>query len=122
MSERNESTRVCKCCGIERSINEYDLNNNGRPIGVCRKCRRAQQTVSNLRSRDVLSEAQHERLLESTRWLELCQQNTGYTPRSRAKRDKIDFADPTELEKLQQGIAKKASNDTKEESKCQATY
>ena len=114
MSERNESTRVCKCCGIERSINEYDLNNNGRPIGVCRKCRRAQQTVSNLRNRDVLSTAQHERLLESTQWLELCQQNTGYTPRSRAKHDKIDFADPAELAELQRAIANRTTNCNKE--------
>lgn len=114
MSERNESTRVCKCCGIERSINEYDINNNGRPIRMCRKCRRAQQTISNLRNRDVLSEAQHERLLEATQWLKLCQQNTGYIPGSRVRRDKIDFADPSEIAKLQQAIANRATNCNKE--------
>lgn len=117
MSERNESTRVCKCCGLERSINEYDINNNGRPIRMCRKCRRAQQTISNLRKREVLSDVQHERLVEATQWLELCQQKTGYTPGSRTRQSKINFADPIELAEIRRDIAEQASKSNKEESK-----
>lgn len=116
MSERDESTRVCKCCGIERSINEYDLNNNGRPIGLCRKCRRAQQTVSNLRNREVLSTRQTENLVRATEWLELCHQATGYTSGSRAKRSSIDLGDPNEIAELQRVIANRVTNFNKEES------
>ena len=115
MSERNESTRVCKCCGFERSINDYDLNNNGRPISLCKKCRRAQQTISSLRDREMLSTCQSERLLAATQWLELCQQKTGYVSGTRVASSKIDFADPTEIAEMQKVIAERAAKANKEE-------
>lgn len=114
MSERNESTRICKCCGIERSINDYDINNNGRPISLCRKCRRAQQTISNLHNYVELSTTQQEKLSNATQWLELCKQKTGYVSGSRARRDRIAFDDPNEIAEMQRAIAEQASKGNKE--------
>lgn len=115
MSERNESTRVCKCCGFERSINDYDINNNGRPISLCKKCRRAQQTIANLRNREMLSTKQSDKLIAAMQWLELCQQKTGYVSGSRVTHSKIDFADPTEIAEMQKAIAERITKANEEE-------
>ena len=118
MSERNESTRICKCCGLERQITDYDLNNNGRPIGMCKKCRRAQQTVSYLRNRENLSTNQVESLRGATQWLELCHQATGYVSGSRTRHGKIDFADPAELAEMRRVISAHGDSAAEETKVC----
>lgn len=114
MSERNETTRVCKCCGFERRITDYDINNNGRPINLCKKCRRAQQTMSNLRNREILSTKQSDKLIAATQWLELCHQTTGYVSGTRVRQNTIDFEDPDEIAKMKQTIAERLSKANEE--------
>lgn len=95
-----ETTRKCRCCGIEQDIKNYDLAGNRRPIHVCRKCRYAQQTIANLRNVPPaeLSFKQSDRLRAAKEWLETCRQNTGYVTNTRGGGvSKVDFRDPQAL-------------------------
>ena len=91
--------KTCKCCGVERKSTEFDKSNNGKRISICRKCRNAQQNVSNLSNRDDLTLKQEERLNDAIAWLAACKETTGYETR---KRSRVDFSDPEELEKMRQ--------------------
>lgn len=94
-----ESTRKCRCCGIEQDIKNYDLAGNRRPVHVCRRCRYAQQTIANLRNvpANELSIKQADRLRTAKDWLETCRQNTGYVTNTRGATNKVDFSDPQAL-------------------------
>lgn len=76
----SETSKTCKCCGCMKSIEEYSLNNNRRPIGVCKECRRHQQTLSNLRGIDPLtmSVRQFNRYSAAVEYMESCKAATGY--------------------------------------------
>ena len=91
--------KTCKCCGVERKSTEFDKGNNGKRIGICRKCRNAQQNVSNLSNRDDLTLKQEERLNDAIAWLAACKEATGYETR---KRSRVDFNVTEELEKIKQ--------------------
>lgn len=94
-----ETTRKCRCCGIEQDINNFDLAGNRRPVHVCRRCRYAQQTVSNLRNvpAEDLTIKQADRLQGAKEWLETCRQNTGYVTNTRGTANRVDFRDPQAL-------------------------
>ena len=99
MTNEVETTRKCRCCGIEQDITNYDLAGNRRPIHVCRRCRYAQQTIANLRNIPPaeLSFKQSDRLQKAKEWLETCRQNTGYVTNTRGGAAKVDFSDPQAL-------------------------
>ena len=109
MVEKFESTRVCRCCGIERDIANFDLGGNRKPIHVCRKCRYAQQTISNLRNLlpEELSERQTARLNESQEWLQKCKEATGYVTNTRRAVERVDFTNQMDIAAMQAASAKK---------------
>lgn len=111
MVERIGNTRVCRCCGIEREINNFDLGGNRKPIHVCRKCRYAQQTISNLRDvpTDKLSDKQRARFEDAQSWLDKCREATGYVTSSRRSVSRVDFTNEQDIAAMNAAAAKKHS-------------
>lgn len=73
-----EGTKTCKCCGLTVDVNAFDKSNTGKPIGICKQCRRQQQRINDLSRRSTLSVAQQERLAEAINYMRACKQATGF--------------------------------------------
>ena len=74
-----EGTKVCKCCGVENDLNEFDLSNSRKPISLCKPCRRAQQQISILSKLPNKTEAQSARLQAAINYMAACNATTGFT-------------------------------------------
>lgn len=74
-----EGTKVCKCCGVEKEISEFDLSNSRKPISLCKPCRRAQQQISILSKLPKRTEAQSARLQAAINYMDTCNATTGFT-------------------------------------------
>ena len=73
-----EGTKVCKCCGVEKEISEFDLSNTKKPISLCKPCRRAQQQINNLSKLTTLNEAQSAKLKAAREYMTACEAATGF--------------------------------------------
>lgn len=82
-----DETKVCKCCGAAQPLNRFDRSNNGRPISLCRDCRRAQQTIANISNMpdNLLTESRTQRLQEALRYMQACKEKTGFETGSTTK-------------------------------------
>lgn len=74
-----DGTKVCKCCGVEKEISEFDLSNSRKPISLCKPCRRAQQQISTLSKLQHRTEAQSARLQAAINYMMQCEADTGFT-------------------------------------------
>ena len=74
-----EGLKVCKCCGVEKEISEFDLSNSRKPISLCKPCRRAQQQISILSKLPKRTEAQAARLQAAINYMNNCNAVTGFT-------------------------------------------
>lgn len=70
--------KVCKCCGVEKEISEFDLSNTKKPISICKPCRRVQQQINNLSKLKTLNEAQSAKLKAAREYMAACEAATGF--------------------------------------------
>ena len=73
-----EGLKVCKCCGVEKEISEFDLSNTKKPISICKPCRRVQQQINNLSKLKTLNEAQSAKLKAAREYMAACEAATGF--------------------------------------------
>ena len=73
-----EELKVCKCCGVEKEISEFDLSNTKKPISICKPCRRVQQQINNLSKLKTLNEAQSAKLKAAREYMAACEAATGF--------------------------------------------
>lgn len=70
--------KVCKCCGVEKDVSEFDLSNTKKPISICKPCRRVQQQINNLSKLKTLNEAQSAKLKAAREYMAACEAATGF--------------------------------------------
>ena len=70
--------KVCKCCGVEKEVSEFDLSNTKKPISICKPCRRVQQQINNLSKLKTLNEAQSAKLKAAREYMAACEAATGF--------------------------------------------
>ena len=73
-----EGLKVCKCCGVEKEVSEFDLSNTKKPISICKPCRRVQQQINNLSKLKTLNEAQSAKLKAAREYMTACEAATGF--------------------------------------------
>lgn len=73
-----EGLKVCKCCGVEKEVSEFDLSNTKKPISICKPCRRVQQQINNLSKLKTLNEAQSAKLKAAREYMAACEAATGF--------------------------------------------
>lgn len=90
-----ENTKLCKCCGAKRELFEFDKSNSGKPIGICKVCRRHQQRITNLSKMDPtkMSVSQHENYTASLAYMKDCKEATGFETGKYSSR--IGYTGPT---------------------------
>ena len=73
-----EETKVCKCCGTEKTLDCFDKRNDRKPINICKVCRRHQQRINNLSKISDPTENQQIQFTESMNYMEQCRAATGF--------------------------------------------
>ena len=75
-----DETKRCKCCGDDLPISDFDRSNNGSPISLCKRCRRAQQKIANLSNMpdELMTLSRQQQLAEATQWMDACKKRTGF--------------------------------------------